>query len=172
MNGNSSSTGVFDNLFSPQSILEFTFGPEAVGKPNPSFSERAVDTVTLFIGGIGGKFLSKIGAFLFKGSKIIPKFSLSQLDRKFKHASDFGIVTTKKNPQTLLQFQMAITSHLDDASTISRGTYGFVQKSQVFFNPNTNIAVVLDKSSNFITGFKLLPGSKQFENFTKRGILR
>ncbi|MBH3361368.1 hypothetical protein I5Q33_24900 [Pseudomonas guariconensis] len=28
-----------------------------------------------------------------------------QLDKKFKHASDFGVVTTRKNPETLAQFE-------------------------------------------------------------------
>ncbi|ASA58314.1 adhesin [Vibrio gazogenes] len=92
--------------------------------------------------------------------------------KKFKHASDFGVNTTKKNPQTLAEFQNAITSHLDDATTVQKGTYGFVNDSKVFFNPNTNNVVVLDSVGDFVTGFKLSPGTPQFENFMNNGLLR
>lgn len=92
--------------------------------------------------------------------------------KKFKHASDFGVNTTKKNPQTLTEFQNAITSHLGDAATTQKGTYGFVKDSKVFFNSNTNNAVVLDNAGSFVTGFKLMAGTPQFENFITNGLLR
>lgn len=78
----------------------------------------------------------------------------------------------KKNPQTLAEFQNAITSHLGDAATVQKGTYGYVKDSKVFFNSNTNNAVVLDNAGNFVTGFKLSPGTPQFENFMANGLLR
>lgn len=92
--------------------------------------------------------------------------------KKLKHASDFGVNTTKTNPQTLAELQSAITSHLDDAATIQKGMYGFVNDSKVFFNSNTNNAVVLDNAGNFVTGFKLSPGTPQFENYMTNGLLR
>ncbi|WP_440779175.1 colicin D domain-containing protein [Pseudomonas syringae] len=95
-----------------------------------------------------------------------------QLDKKFKHASDFGIMTTKKNPATIAQYESAIRAHMGSASTAQQGTYGFVKDSKVFFNSNTNNAVVLDASGNFVTGFKLAPGTQQFDNFIKNGVLR
>jgi filamentous hemagglutinin len=95
-----------------------------------------------------------------------------QLDKKFKHASDFGVVTTKKNPETLAQYESAIKTHMGSTSTTQQGTYGFVKDSKVFFNSTTNNAVVLDASGNFVTGFKLSPGTQQFENFIKNGVLR
>ncbi|QJI32824.1 adhesin [Pseudomonas sp. ADAK18] len=95
-----------------------------------------------------------------------------QLDKKFKHASDFGVVTTKKNPETLAQYESAIKNHMGSTSTTQQGTYGFVKDSKVFFNSTTNNAVVLDASGNFVTGFKLSPGTQQFENFIKNGVLR
>ncbi|WP_244216231.1 colicin D domain-containing protein [Phytopseudomonas daroniae] len=95
-----------------------------------------------------------------------------QLDKKFKHASDFGVVTTKKNPETLAQYESAIKTHMASTSTTQQGTYGFVKDSKVFFNSTTNNAVVLDASGNFVTGFKLSPGTQQFDNFIKNGVLR
>jgi RHS repeat-associated protein len=99
-------------------------------------------------------------------------FSQKQLDKKFKHASDFGIHTTKKNPTTLAQFEDALRSHLADEATVQYGTYGYVDHSSAFFNPNTNNIVVLDANRNFVTGFKLDPGTKQFENYITNGMLR
>src|SRR5699024_5441908 len=61
-----------------------------------------------------------------------------QLDKKFKHAEDFGIITTKKNADTLSQYETAIKNHMEDIVTKSQGTYGFVKDSKVFFNSKTN----------------------------------
>ena len=104
--------------------------------------------------------------------KITANFSSKQLDKKFKHAADFGVDSTKKNPITLAQYEKAIKSHLSDAGTTEKGTYGFLKDSKVFFNSNTNNAVVLDKGGNFVTGFKLSPDSDQFVNYFKNGVLR
>lgn len=38
-------------------------------------------------------------------------------------------------------------------------------------NPTTDNAVVLDSSGNFVTGSKLSPGTQQFEDFIKKGVL-
>ena len=97
---------------------------------------------------------------------------MDQLEAKWKHAVDFGITTTKRNPTTLAQFGAAIRAHLDDAATVVKGTYGWVKDSVVYFNPNTNLVVVLDKAGNFVTGFLLKPGTKQWENFIKNGFLK
>ena len=58
----------FDDFFSPsQNIFEFFFGPEAVGKPGPSISERVIDTGTLFLSGVSAPLL-KVGPKLFSVS--------------------------------------------------------------------------------------------------------
>ncbi|WP_182111127.1 hemagglutinin repeat-containing protein [Comamonas testosteroni] len=102
----------------------------------------------------------------------LKNISQQQLDKKFKHASDFGVITTKKNPDTLNQFGAAIESHMKSPSTIAHGTYGFVKDSKVFFDPQTNNAVILDGKGIFVTGFKLSPGTPQYENYMKNGVLR
>lgn len=99
---------------------------------------------------------------------MLPRSSL----KKFKHASDFGVVTTKKNPETLTQYETAVKAHMASTSTAQQGTYGFVKDSKVFFNSTTTNAVVLDASGDFVTGFKLAPGTQQFDNFIKNGVLR
>lgn len=99
-------------------------------------------------------------------------FSTKQLDKKFKHAEDFGVSTTKKNPGTLSQYQQALQSHLNTSSTYLHGTYQYVPDSLVYFNSTTNNVVVVGRSGEFITGWKLAPGTPQFENYLKNGVLR
>jgi hypothetical protein len=94
------------------------------------------------------------------------------VEKKWKHASDFGITTTHKNPTTLAQYQSAIRSHLDDHATVEKGTYLYVKDSKVFFNPNTNRVVVLDKEGAFVSGWKLAPGSPQWTKFVNDGVLK
>nr|WP_024560418.1 VENN motif pre-toxin domain-containing protein [Franconibacter pulveris] len=74
----------------------------------------------------------------------LTEISFKQLDKKFKHAEDFGVMTTKKNPETLSQYEAAIRNHMGDTATVEQGSYGFVKDSKVFFNSATNNAVVLD----------------------------
>ncbi|MBT0720772.1 adhesin [Rosenbergiella collisarenosi] len=105
-------------------------------------------------------------------SRELTGITQKQLDKKFKHAIDFGVITTKKNPQTLGQYETAIKNHMNDAATIEKGSYGFVKDSKVFFNSKTNNAVVVDGSGNFVTGFKVIPSTPQYDNFMKNGILR
>ncbi|ATM85660.1 hypothetical protein CRN74_05990 [Yersinia frederiksenii] len=116
-----------------------------------------------------GKKLPDVGAIIVSDNIA---FSAKQLDKKFKHAIDFDVVTTKKNPETLKQYEVAIKNHMDDTTTFEKGTYGFVKDSKVFFNPTTNNVVVIDKSGEFITGFKVTPGTPQYDNFMKNGVLR
>lgn len=99
-------------------------------------------------------------------------FSTKQLDKKFKHAADFDVTTTRKNGDTIAEYQTAIKSHLDNKTTYEHGTYFLVPESKVFFNPQTNNVVVVDKSGNFVSGWKLDPQTKQYENFINNGTLR
>ena len=99
-------------------------------------------------------------------------FSAKQLDKKFKHAADFGVTTSKKNGDTIAEYQTAIKSHLDNKATFEHGNYLLVPESKVFFNPKTNNVVVVDKSGNYVSGWKLEPNTKQYENFINNGVLR
>lgn len=118
---------------------------------------------------IPGKKIPDVGAVIVSDSVA---FSAKQLDKKFKHASDFGVVTTKKNGDTITEYQTAIKSHLDNTNTYEHGTYLLVPESKVFFNPQTNNVVVVDKTGNFVSGWKLDPQTKQYENFMNNGTLR
>lgn len=97
----------------------------------------------------------------------------TQLNKKWKHASEFGIKTPKNNPSALdlAYYRQAIVYHLSNPQTIAHGTYLRVPGSKVYFNPFTNLAVILDKKGNFVSVFRLLPGSPQFRNFINEGVL-
>ncbi|MBU5890238.1 hypothetical protein JVV71_23285, partial [Vibrio cholerae O1] len=66
-----------------------------------------------------------------------------RLDKKFKHAAEFGIADTQKNHAALIKFRDAVTAHLTDRETIKWGTYLPIKDSTVFFNTKTKNVVVL-----------------------------
>jgi hypothetical protein len=135
--------------------------------------EDALDGSLMFAGALG-KGLGTIGGKVFGKLDDVVEFVIesSQLDRKFKHAPDFGVVTTKKNPSTVAQFGEAIQDHLTSPNTIQKGTYLPTPNSVVYYNPTTNNVVVLKPTGEFVTGFKIRPGSDQFANYFKNGALR
>ncbi|CAI1965515.1 Colicin-D [Serratia entomophila] len=100
------------------------------------------------------------------------RFTRKQLDKKYKHAIDFGINDTKKNRETLTKFRDAIESHLSDKETIEKGTYLREKDSKVFFNPKTNNVVILDKHGEFVSGWKLSTGEPQYKNYIEKGVLQ
>ena len=102
----------------------------------------------------------------------LKELNVKQLDRKFKHAVDFGIVTTKKNTQTINRFGEAIKAHMRSPDTVQFGTYGFIPDSKAFYNKVSHNIVVITKDGGFSTGFRLKPGTPQYENFFKNGVLR
>jgi hypothetical protein len=94
-----------------------------------------------------------------------------QLDKKWKHASDFGLTTPKKNKSTLPYYRQAIVNHLSSLQTIAYGTYRGMLGSKVYFNPITNLAVILDREGNYVSAFRLIPGTEQFRNYINEGYL-
>ena len=134
-------------------------------------NQAALEATGVLLAGfmLPGKRLPNAGTAIVSDSVA---FSTKQLDKKFKHASDFGVITTKKNGDTITQYQTAIKSHLDDKTTYEHGTYLLSPESKVFFNPQTNNVVVVDKSGNFVSGWKLDPQTKQYEKFINNGVLR
>ncbi|MFE8647138.1 colicin D domain-containing protein [Sphingomonas sp. NCPPB 2930] len=83
-----------------------------------------------------------------------------------------AVSTQKKNPENLAQYRAAIESHLKNASTHVAGTYQYVPRSSVHFNPTTNNVVILGENGYFISGWKIIPGTAQFENLLTNGVLR
>ncbi|QXI37030.1 S-type pyocin domain-containing protein [Pseudomonas xantholysinigenes] len=99
-------------------------------------------------------------------------FTRKQLDKKYKHAKSFGVTDTKKNSETLAEFRNAIEAHLKHSGTIEKGTYLYAENSKVHFNSTTNNVVVLDTTGKFLSGWKLVPGTPQYENYISTGKLK
>lgn len=96
-------------------------------------------------------------------------FSQSQMRKKFKHASIFGIDARKSNPKNWKAFQEAVVSHLNDEQTVLKGQYR-LEGSKVFYNGQTDIAVVFDKDNRFVTAMKI--SGKQREHYLNTDYLQ
>ena len=82
-------------------------------------------------------------------------FSPKQLQKKFKHASDFG-VTGNANKQGLEAFENAMRNHIDlPGTTKITGKYRWDQDVHHYFDPQTKLNVMTDMDGNFISGWKL-----------------
>jgi len=114
---------------------------------------------------------AKEGVMIKRKLSSMVKISPKQLDKKAKHSLDFGVNTTKKNPETLQEYGKAIESHLDDPNTIQHGTYIHSPGSTVYYNNATNNVVVVDSGGNFVSGWKLDPSTKQYSDYINNGKL-
>jgi hypothetical protein len=98
----------------------------------------------------------------------ILSFDPVQLQRKFKHAEDFGIEGTY-NPSNGQAFGQAINRHLNAPGTSRiEGTYRG-QPVIHYLDLNTGLNVISDRAGNFISGFRLNPS--QLQNVRTRGSL-
>ncbi len=80
--------------------------------------------------------------------------STSQLQKKFKHAGDFG-VAGNPNKANLEAFDNAIQSHLQSPGTQKiAGTYRG-DPVNIHVDPTTGLTVITDPAGNFISGWKL-----------------
>jgi len=94
--------------------------------------------------------------------------SQNQLQKKFKHAVDFGIMGNY-NQLNSIQFKQAILFHLDHNQTNAiKGTYRG-QNVTHFYNPVSDLNVIVTIAGNFITGWRLT--QKQAEYLTTTGNL-
>jgi hypothetical protein len=94
-----------------------------------------------------------------------------QLEKKWSHSNAFDIKTSKKNSSTIARYRQAIVSHLKSPQTLAYGTYPRVRGSKVYYNPITNLVVILDREGNFVSGWRLTPGETQFRRYISEGIL-
>lgn len=99
------------------------------------------------------------------------QFTQKQLDKKAKHSNDFGVDTTKKNPETLKKYQESIEEHMNNSATKKYGTYIHSPESSVYYNPATNNVVIVNKDGFFESGWKLSPGSRQYLDYINDGKL-
>ncbi|MGN7973364.1 colicin D domain-containing protein [Serratia sp. 22264] len=99
------------------------------------------------------------------------RFTRKQLDKKFKHAIDFGISDTKKNRETLTKFRDEVNAHLADKETVERGTYRRENGSKVYFNPKSMRVVILKANGDFLSGWKINPDADNGRIYLETGDL-
>ena len=96
------------------------------------------------------------------------KIDHRQLQRKFKHAPDFG-VDGNYNKENLLLFRDKIVAHMKDANTrVIEGTFRGKEVT-MYLNEGTRLNVILDSGGNFLSGWRLF--KNQFTNVRDRGAL-
>ncbi|ELX2845092.1 S-type pyocin domain-containing protein [Salmonella enterica] len=99
------------------------------------------------------------------------RFTRKQLDRKYKHAIDFGVSDTKKNGETLTKFRDAIEAHLADKETVEKGTYRREKGSKVYFNPKSMNVVILKSNGDWLSGWKINPEADNGKIYLETGDL-
>lgn len=99
------------------------------------------------------------------------KYTRRQLQKKYKHAIDFGITDTKINGETLTKFRDAIEAHLSDKDTFEKGTYRRDKGSKVYFNPKTMNAVIIQANGEFLSGWKINPAADNGRIYLETGDL-
>lgn len=113
---------------------------------------------------------TKIDDFFAVAKITLPKITFNpvQLQKKFKHATDFGVVGNY-SAANATKFQQAIESHIaSPAAKIIQGTYRGNPVTHIY-NPATGINVMVEKTGEFISGWKL--NSAQAGNVLTRGSL-
>jgi hypothetical protein len=95
-------------------------------------------------------------------------FAARQLQRKFKHAADFGVMGPYSRAQAT-RFEQAIRTHVEDEATLAiMGTYRGEPVTH-FVNPQTGLNVLRDAQNTFVSGWRLAPA--QLVHVLTRGSL-
>lgn len=115
-----------------------------------------------------GKLIQSIRVAKKVGCCTIVRNTAQQLQRKFKHAKDFGINGnyTKSNA---VEFSRAINKHINSESVkLINGTYRG-EPAIHYLDPASGLDVITDLAGNFVSGWKLNPA--QLLNVVNRGSL-
>jgi colicin D len=83
-------------------------------------------------------------------------FDARQLQGKFKHAADFGVMG-KYSREQAAHFERALRAHVEDETTLMiPGTYRGEPVTH-FVNPQTALNVMRDGQNAFVSGWRLTP---------------
>lgn len=91
-----------------------------------------------------------------------------QLQKKFKHAVDFGVAGTGTK-EDLKQFEVAIQTQVASPNTVHIDGSFRGDSAILHVDPNTGLAVITDKTGNFLSGWRL--SSQQLQYATTAGKL-
>jgi RHS repeat-associated protein len=116
-----------------------------------------------------GAFMG-IGNLAASSSSKILLNSARQLQSKFKHAADFGVVGNFSKANAA-RFSSALNKHINAPGTqVIQGVYRSASNPVTFYlNPQTGLNVIASSSGHFITGAAL--GPAQVQSILMRGFL-
>jgi hypothetical protein len=132
------------------------------------FAQGAQSIGTLFaslpVGGVPGR----AGVAASGASSRILGNSPSQLQRKFKHAGDFGVAGNYSRANAV-EFSRALNQHVN--SNTVRAVSGTYRGNPVthYVDPGTGLNVITDRAGNFVSGWRL--SDAQLQNVLRRGSL-
>ncbi|MDR2010639.1 MAG: FG-GAP-like repeat-containing protein [Bacteroidales bacterium] len=116
--------------------------------------------------GTSGLYNAGKGLASAKGSSNVLLNTPKQLQAKFKHAGDFGVLGNYSKVNAT-KFSSAINKHINSTGVQTiNGTYRG-QSVIHYLNPNTGLNVISSPSGQFISGWKLNP--TQLQNILKHG---
>jgi RHS repeat-associated protein len=84
------------------------------------------------------------------------KFSRKQVQKKFKHADDFG-VEGDYNPRSAAEFEGKLRDHIDSPDTIAIDGEYRGQPVTHYIDPKTGKNVIVDSSGNYHSSWRLNP---------------
>lgn len=114
---------------------------------------------------VGGMFTSRATSTV--SSKILSS-TPKQLQKKFNHASDFG-VSGNYNKANAANYSSAINQHINSSGVkVIQGTYRGNPATH-YINPQNGLNVISSPSGNFVSGWKL--NTQQLQNVVSRGKL-
>jgi hypothetical protein len=96
------------------------------------------------------------------------KFDDKQLQKKFKHANDFG-VNGKYNPQAAQEFKQKLQQFINNPDSLKAEIQYRNSPVTAYVDPGSRQIVLVDQAGNFISGWRLSPA--QFYHVIFRGQL-
>ncbi|WP_077620709.1 SAR2788 family putative toxin [Bacillus sinesaloumensis] len=134
--------------------------------------ELSASALPAIIVGVIIRSTVKIAFKLYSRSQILKalmnvSFKASQLQKKFKHAKDFG-VTGNYSKANATKFETALRNHVSKSTHIYKTKHSG-QSNPVIMHIKGNNAVFFKENGDFITGYKLTTTQKN--NFIRIGEL-
>lgn len=96
------------------------------------------------------------------------KVTTQQLQKKFKHAGDFG-VTGIAGRTNLIAFEAALQKHVADRDTIHIAGWYRGKDAILHVDRHTSLVVITDKAADFVSGWRL--NAQQLEYALREGKL-
>lgn len=160
------------DLMTPVDAINPTISPlDFIGFSN-SLAKTATKEVIVPAARAGASTVVRLSAELtakLRDVDWIRNAPISQLQKKFKHAKDFGI-KGNQNKENIESYKKALEKHVRSPDTIKKpGTLHRATSVTHYVNPKTGINVMRNTDGDFISGWK--PSPDQMKHILRDGKL-